>query len=138
MTTFVDSSALLDVLVSDPSFGDLSESALKQARSKGRLVVCEAVVAEIRPALSSDAELIEFCEDVGLEFEPCSFEAAMLAGSIYSRYLANAGTTKRVLPDFLIAAQARQKEYALLARDRGYYREYFEGIDVIDPSKAAT
>lgn len=135
MTTLVDSSVLLDLLVSDSRFGNSSELALKEARSKGRLVVCEAVVAEIRPALSSDGELAEFCEDLGLEFEPCSFEAALLAGATYSNYLANRGSAKRVLPDFLIAAQARCNDYALLARDRGYYRDYFEGIVVVDPSK---
>jgi predicted nucleic acid-binding protein len=137
MTTLVDSSVLLDILVSDPRFCDLSESALKTARSNGRLVVCEAVVAEIRPALSSDAELVEFCEDLGLDYEPCSFDAALLAGSMYAMYLTRTGMAKRVLPDFLIAAQARQNNYALLARDRGFYREYFDGIVVLDPSKAA-
>jgi predicted nucleic acid-binding protein len=134
MTTSVDSSVLLDLLVSDPRYGDSSEAALKEARSKGRLVVCEVVVAELRPALSSDDELIEFCQDLGLEFEACSYEAALLAGAMFMAYLANRGSAKRVLPDFLIAAQARCHEYVLLARDRGYYRDYFEGLVVVDPS----
>jgi predicted nucleic acid-binding protein len=134
MTTLSDSSVLLDLLVSDPRFGDLSESAIKEARRKGRVVVCEAVVAEIRPALSSDDEFAEFCDDIGLEFEPCSLEAALLAGAIYSKYLKKRGSAKRVLPDFLIAAQARSNDYSLLARDRGYYRDYFEGLVLVDPS----
>jgi predicted nucleic acid-binding protein len=134
MTTLVDSSVLLDLLIDDPRFGDLSEVALKNARSRGRLVACEAVIAEIRPAFSSDSELTEFCDDIGLEFESCSFDAALLAGAMYSAYLSNRGSAKRVLPDFLIAAQAQSNSYSLLARDRGYYREYFADLTIVDPS----
>jgi predicted nucleic acid-binding protein len=135
MTTFIDSSVLLDILVCDPQFAGASEAALKEARSKGRMVICEAVVAEIRPALSSDSELVEFCDDIGLEFEPCPFDAALLAGTIYSAYLVNRGTAKRVLADFLIAAQASIGGYVLLARDRGYYREYFKELVIADPTR---
>lgn len=138
MTTVVDSSVLLDLLVSDPKFVETSESALKKSRNEGRLVVCEVVIAELRPALSSDAELAEFCEDIGLEFEPCPLGAALLAGAMYSAYLENKGTARRVLPDFLIAAQARCNDYVLLARDRGYYRKYFEGLVVVDPSQSSS
>jgi predicted nucleic acid-binding protein len=137
MTTLIDSSVLLDLLVSDPRFGGMSETAITEAKRKGRLLICEAVVAEIRPALSSDSEFADFCEDIGLEFEPCSLGAALLAGTIYASYLANRGSAKRVLPDFLIAAQARSNDYALLARDRGYYRDYFQGIVLVDPSASA-
>jgi len=137
MTTLIDSSVLLDLLVDDPHFGGLSETAIRNARTNGRIVVCEAVIAEIRPALSSDKELHDFCEDIGLEYEPCDYIAAVRAGYIYSLYLANKGSAKRVLPDFLIAAQAVSEGYDLLARDRGYYREYFQDLALIDPSSAS-
>ena len=84
MTTLVVSSVLLDILVDDSRFGNASETALKEASSKGRLVVCEVVVAELRPALSSAAELVDFCDDIGLEFKACSIEAALLAGTMVS------------------------------------------------------
>ncbi|MFH2114348.1 MAG: PIN domain-containing protein [Spirochaetota bacterium] len=137
MSTLVDTSVLLDILLDDKRFAEPSELLLRKARNKGRLVICEVVLAEIRPALQSNAELAGFCEDIGLEFEACTMEAAILAGSMYARYLANKGTAKRVLPDFLIGAQAQACGYTLLARDRGYYREYFKSIELLDPSRVA-
>ncbi len=134
MITAIDSSVLLDLLLDDPRFGSLSERAIKNARSKGRLVVCEAVVAEIRPILKSDEDGNAFFSDIGIEFEPCSYEAALLAGTMYTRYLDNRGGAKSVLPDFLVAAHAIKTSDALLARDRGYYREYFKNLVLIDPS----
>ena len=135
MSTLVDTSVLLDILVDDKRFAESSELLLRKCRNKGRLVICEVVLAEIRPALESEAELSSFCEDIGLEFEACPLEAASLAGAMYARYLANKGTAKRVLPDFLVGAQAQVGGQILLARDRGYYREYFKDIELLDPSR---
>lgn len=132
MTTAVDTSVLLDILTDDPRYAADSESALSEARSSGRLIVCESVVAELRPALGSDQQLAAFFHDVGIEFVPSSLESATLAGSIYSSYIKNRGSSRRVLPDFLIAAHARVHADRLLARDRGYYREYFRDLAIMD------
>lgn len=135
MTTAVDTSVLLDILTDDPRHAANSEAALAEARASGRLVVCESVVAELRPALASDQQLAAFLHDVSLDFLPSSLESATLAGSIYASYLKNRGQSRRVLPDFLIAAHARLNADRLLARDRGYYREYFRDLSLMDPSK---
>lgn len=87
MSTLVDTSVLLDILLDDPRFAASSESLLRKCRNRGRLVICEVVLAEIRPALRNEAELHGFCEDIGLEFEACSLEAAALAGAMFARYL---------------------------------------------------
>jgi predicted nucleic acid-binding protein len=134
MTTAVDTSVLLDLLVDDPSFASLSEAALAEARAAGRLIVCESVIAELRPALSSDAELASFLDELGLEFLPSPRESAFLAGNIYALYLKNRGSSRRVLPDFLIAAHAQTCADRLLARDRGYYREYFSDLVLMTPN----
>ena len=135
MTTAVDTSVLLDILIDDPRHAPSSEAALAEARALGQLVVCESVIAELRPALASDEQLAAFLDDLGLEFLPASRESAILAGSIYASYLKNRGPSRRVLPDFLIAAHACLNADRLLARDRGYYREYFKGLELMDPSK---
>jgi hypothetical protein len=133
MTTAVDTSVLLDILTDDPRYASSSETALAEARALGRLVVCESVVAELRPALESDRQLEAFLHDMGIEFLPASLESASLAGSIYASYLKNRGASRRVLPDFLIAAHAQLNADRLLARDRGYYREYFKNLSLMDP-----
>lgn len=138
MTTAVDTSVLLDILTDDPRYASSSETALAEARATGRLVVCESVVAELRPALESDLQLEAFLHDMGIEFLPATLESAGLAGSIYALYLKNRGTSRRVLPDFLIAAHAQLNADRLLARDRGYYREYFSNLMVMDPSGGRT
>jgi predicted nucleic acid-binding protein len=135
MITAVDTSVLLDILIDDSDFSSLSGVALRKARINGRVIVCAAVVAEVLPALRDKEELAAFLDDMGIEFEPCSFECAALAGRTYAKYLQNRGPSKRVLPDFLVAAHAKTFADGLLARDRGYYREYFKDVNLIDPSK---
>ena len=136
MTTAVDTSVLLDVLIGDSRFTSRSEASLAEARAAGRLVVCETVIAELRPALASTTELTNFLNEMGLEFLPSTRESALLAGTIYTSYLKNRGTGRRVLPDFLVAAHAYSCADRLLARDRGYYREYFADLILMDPVKA--
>lgn len=134
MIVALDTSVILDLLLDDPKFGALSEKALRTARLQGRLIVCEVVVAEVAPAFHSIEEMDQFFGEVGIEFESSVVDSARLAGAMYTRYLKNRGTAKRVLPDFLVAAHAVIQADALLARDRGYYREYFDNLHLIDPS----
>ena len=133
MRTAVDSSVLLDVLIADPRFADSSEEVLRHASSEGALVICESVVAEITPAIGASV-VREFLADWNLTFVPSTVESATLAGEIFQGYLRRiprSGT--RVLPDFLIGAHAMCLADRLLARDRGYYRDYFKRLRVIEP-----
>ena len=40
----------------------------------------------------------------------------------------------RIVADFLIGAHARLQADRLLTRDRGFFRDSFDGLEVIDPS----
>ncbi len=132
MKTALDSSVILDVLTNDFRWADASEAALKLAFASGQLIVCECVLAEITPVLvPGDMEL--FFSDWNILFVPSSRESALLAGEMFTRYLKRGGQAKRVLPDFLIGAHALHSAGRLLARDRGYYRDYFSGLKVIEP-----
>ena len=134
MITAVDTSVILDVLVDDPHYAAASETALRKARAEGKLVVCECVVAEIVPALTAPTAMEELLRDWALEYEPLTKEAAIAAGENFARYLKRGGQAKRVLPDFLIGAHAEKASDRLLARDRGYLRDYFSSLTLWDPS----
>lgn len=134
MATAVDTSVLLDVLLADPQHAARSEAALRKTASEGGLIVCEVVIAEIVPVIVP-ASVHEFLGDWQLVFLPSSAESAALAGRMFHRYLERGGKRGRVVPDFLIAAHAQLHATGLLARDRGYYRDYFQDLKLFDPSR---
>lgn len=136
MKTAVDSSVILDVITGDQSWADASEAALKEAIAMGPLVVGECVLAEITPAFAP-GDLNAFLSDWKILFLPSTKECAIAAGEMYRNYLHRSGVMNRGLPDFLIASHARQHTGRLLARDRGYYRDYFSGLTLIEPRLSA-
>jgi hypothetical protein len=134
MISAVDSSVLLDVLTGDSAFADGSEAVLRRASAEGRLVVSECVVSEICPAFVGVEEVEEFLTDWQLEFVPSSRESSLEAGRHFRRYLERGGRRGRVVVDFLIGAHALLHADRLLARDRGYLRDYFAELVVVDPA----
>ena len=136
MVTAVDTSVLLDVLLNDPQHSGPSIAALRQAANEGSLVICETVLAEIVPTLAP-ADVPQFLSDWNLTFAPSSQPSALLAGEMFRTYLQRGGKRGRVVPDFLIAAHAQHHAQRLLARDRGYYRDYFTLLQLWDPTPAS-
>ena len=135
MVTAVDTSVLLDVLLNDPQHAARSIAALRQALAEGSLVLCETALAEIVPTLPS-ADVPQFLSDWNLAFVPSSTSSALLAGEMFRAYLERGGRRGRVVPDFLIAAHAQTHAQRLLARDRGYYRDYFKQLPLWYPTAA--
>jgi len=134
MKTALDSSVILDVLTADPQWAELSGQALLRAMAEGALVVGECVLAEVAPALG-ESEIEQFLHDWKIVFVPSSRSSSIAAGRMFADYLRRGGAAKRVLPDFLIGAHALEHAERLLARDRGYYRDYFGGLTLVDPSR---
>ncbi len=132
MATAIDSSVLLDVLLADPVYLKSSETALRDAAGRGGLIVCEIVLAEIIPVLAGES-IHEFLSDWNIQFVPSSVTSAALAGEMFRVYLERGGKRGRVVPDFLIAAHAQVHAVSLLARDRGYYRDYFRELNLVEP-----
>lgn len=135
MRTAIDTSVLLDVLVDDPTHAQRSEAALRRASEQGALIISGCVLAEIAPAFSTNADLDEFLGDWNVAFVPSSRQSAALAGDMFRRYLGRRprNQQRRVIADFLVGAHARCLADRLLARDRGYYRDYFDGLVLLEP-----
>lgn len=125
MVTAVDTSVLLDVLLNDPQHASASIKALRKAAVEGSLILCEIALAEIAPALPA-ADLPQFLSDWNLTFIPSSQASAVLAGEMFRVFLQRGGKAGRIVPDFLLAAHSQIHAQRLLARDRGYYRDYFK------------
>ncbi len=133
MTTAVDSSVILDVLTDDAAFATRSSRALREASRQGQIVICESVLAEVFPVLGSRARVKQFLADWQLDFLSSDLESAMLAGELFLAFKQRNRERKRILADFLVGAHAMVHADRLLARDRGYLRDYFKDLKIIDP-----
>jgi hypothetical protein len=132
MMTAADSSVLIDVFTADAKHAQTSKAALFRAMQEGGLVVCECTLAEIVPALPRD-RVKDWLEDWNVTCIPSTAEVALLAGEMFRTYLERGGRRGRVAVDFMIGAHAYTYADRLLARDRGFYRDYFKSLKVWEP-----
>jgi predicted nucleic acid-binding protein len=82
----------------------------------------------------SPHEIEQFLSDWQLRFIPSSRQSALLAGELFAVYLQRSGSGGRVIADFLIGAHAKLHADRLLARDRGYLRDYFSRLKLLVPT----
>jgi predicted nucleic acid-binding protein len=134
--TAVDTSVLLDVILDDPSHRAPSVAALRRARGDGALIVCPVVWAEVRAALTRPDAIGEVFANAGIAFDPFDQKIANLAGDLWRVYRRQGGKRTSLVPDFLVGAHAIVRAGRILSRDRGFLRNYFEGLTVVDPGAA--
>ncbi len=132
MRLALDTSILLTIFNHEPG-AEVWMEALVTARRRGQLILCEIVYAELGPAFGTQSELDMALATLGTRLDPIGADAAWLAGQTFGRYRKSGGPRQHLVPDFLIAAHAQTQADRLAARDRGYLRNYFPDLPLLEP-----
>lgn len=136
MITAVDTNVLLDVFTDDPTFGVRSLAALRACLAEGPIIACDVVWAELSAAFPDLDAALRALEVIPVAFEPLGRVAAARAGRAWRAYRQAGGSRERVIADFLVGAHAAEHADRLLTRDRGFHRQAFGGLAIVDPSAA--
>jgi predicted nucleic acid-binding protein len=141
MTIAIDTSVLIDLLGDDPR-ADAAEACLRVALGRGAVVVCDVVLSELTAALGNGSMVVDVLDDMGIRFDQVDQRAALRAGEMQRRYLqrrpseAGPAPTLRSIPDFIVGAHAMLQCDGLITRDAGFFRDYFKGLKLVEPSLA--
>jgi len=159
MTSAVDTNVLLDILIPDAEYLDHSLAALLQAAEKGPLIISEIVFTELSSQFLHDGDLERFLAETAIELRISDEKALWIAGRAwkeYSKRRKNVLTCfvcgkeiavlcphcqqpvqpkRHVISDFIVGAHAMAFAGRLITRDRGFYRKYFKGLQIIDPMR---
>lgn len=134
MITAVDTNVLLDVFSDSPEFGRRSAGALKRCIAEGSLVACDVVWAETEAWFPEAEGAGKALSTLRVHYSPLTAATALAAGGAWQAYREAGGPRERVIADFLIGAHATAQAERLLTRDRGFYRNHFAGLAIVDPS----
>jgi predicted nucleic acid-binding protein len=135
MTTAIDTNILFDVFLPDPVFETSSRLAIEKHSQAGGLLIAEPVYAELAAWFPTQENLDAILEELGIFVEAISRDGAFAAGQAWKKYRQGGGGRNRIMTDFLIGGHAFASSHQLLSRDRGFYKSYFAGVKILDPSK---
>jgi predicted nucleic acid-binding protein len=133
MTTALDTNAVLDAVNVDSRDRDGAIEAIADLAPRSTLVISEVVYAELAAGYGSQERLDAMLDDIGIQVTPLGRDAAFTAGMIFAAYRRSGGPRRHIMADFLIAAHAAHHAGQLLTRDRGFYREYFPDLKLMEP-----
>ena len=127
----VDAPVLIELLTDGPR-ADAVEAGLRQSLGSGRVVVCDAALAQLCASLRNGAEALAALEEMGVHFNAVEAKSALRAGEMQRRQRQRTGTPREI-SDFLVGAHALLQCDALIAFDAEFYRDYFKGLKLIVP-----
>jgi predicted nucleic acid-binding protein len=129
--TFLDTNVVLDVLYNDAAWKDWSLDAILAAPRPRR--IAPVVYSELSGRYEARTILDEELALLEIELEEPTRDALYQAGRAHAAYRRQGGTRMRVLPDFLIGAQAADRGAKLITRDTGRYRATFPDVEIVCP-----
>lgn len=127
----VDAPVLAELL-SDGARADAAEASLRQCLGAGRVVVCDAALAQLSAALKNGADAFAALEEMGVHFSALEPKSALRAGEMQRRQRQR-GATPRPVADFLVGAHALLQCDALVTFDTQFHRDYFKGLKLVVP-----
>ena len=136
MITAVDSNIIIDILEPDKVFGPASSMALLRARLEGPVVACDAVWTEVATSYDDRLQFRLNMELLHVDYNSFSEEASLRAADQWRKFRKekrDLDQRRRIAADFLIGGHAITQCDRLLTRDGGFFRKYFDGLEVISP-----
>lgn len=132
MTTFVDSSVVLDLIQALPNEHTVwSSEQLIIAKAGGPVFVSDIVYSEIAYDLDDVAAVDDVINSLALARCAYTNDALFRAAKAFRRYRETTpGNKVNVLPDFLIGALAESEGHPLLTRNPNPIRHYFKDLEV--------
>ncbi len=94
MITAVDTNILLDILIPGEPFKESSKALLEEHLSRGSLILCEVVFAELASFFQSEDELGGFLLDTGMALVPSDEKSLYIAGERWADYSRKSSRSK--------------------------------------------
>ena len=157
MILAVDTNILLDILIPNTAHLQSSLSCLLRTGRDDKLVICEAVYAELGSQFLSSQDLDKFLYDTAIKMVSSNERSLFEASNAWKKYAARKKNViicpacgkpqkalcnscgegipyrQHILADFLIGAHAKIQANRFITRDRGFYRTYFQDLDILHP-----
>lgn len=128
MISVIDTNILLDIFLPDPVHGESSLKLLETVYHQGSMVICDIVYSELAPQFVEKKLLDESLEKMGIDVISANTDTLYQAGHLWLQYRKQQKSRDRIIPDFIIGTFAMNQGDQLITRDRGFYRDYFEGL----------
>lgn len=127
----VDAPVLVELLADGPH-ADAVETTLRLALGAGRVVLCDAALAQLSASLRNGADALAALEEMGIHFSAVEAKSALRAGEMQRRQRQRA-SEPRPISDFLVGAHALLQCDALITFDATFHRDYFKGLKLLVP-----